>query len=228
MNNRKYAFSLDPDIVNHKDYYWILKKKQANRRKTLQEIDRIIKNKEQLLSGSISEKNVCLIGHSQLDQWNITDLAGYKVRNCGVSGITSFEYYDKILRRGLLKCDSDCYIVMHGTNDIVWDYSIYEIVESIKRTIEYIKNYNNKAHIFFVSCIHVNDRLDRNNARIDCLNSELKDELKEDVIWIDTSFLNNSNGELDKLYTNDGLHLSEAGYELFRERIELTMKRIGL
>ena len=206
----------------------VLKKKQENRPNVLKMIDRIISEKQKCFREPIKEKSVCLVGHSQFDQWNVDNLAGYKVRNCGVSGISSFEYNEKILKPALLNCEADCFLIMHGTNDIVWDYSINEMIESICKTIEYIKARNCIAPIIFVSCIHVNGRLDRSNARIDKLNENLKKVLEDKVTWIDTSFMDDQYGELKEEYTKDGLHLSDEGYRALRNEIELKMKGLGL
>ena len=206
----------------------ILKKKQINRPLVIQTIDKIIAEKQKLLSHPMEGKSICLIGHSQLDQWDIEEIAGYRVRNCAVSGISSFEYNKKIIKRDLLNCDANCFIVMHGTNDIVWDYTIEEIIASIGNTIKYIKKNNKEAPIIFISCIHVNGRLDRSNSRIDELNKRLYDYLGKKVVWVDTSFMDDTYGALNEKYTIDGLHISEIGYDVLRERIEKTMKELEL
>jgi len=129
------------------------------------------------------------VGHSQLDQWNIKELCGNKVRNCGVSGISSFAYNEKILQQGKLNCETDVFIVMHGTNDIVYDYTMPQITQSISKTIDYINNCNPRAKIIFLSCAHLNGRMDRSNVLIDKLNEALQEELNLRVEWVDTSFL---------------------------------------
>lgn len=235
MDDRKYAFYPVPDneavVINSANDFelaLVLKKKQENRPFVLQTIDRIIKEKTSVFAESFNGKSVCFIGHSQLDQWKIEELFGYKVRNCAVSGISSFEYNEKIIEKDLLNCDTDVFIVMHGTNDVVWDYTIDEMVESINRNVDYLISCNPSALIIFMACIHVNGRLDRSNTRIDELNKTLKAQLKDKVFWLNTSFMDDKYGCLDERYTKDGLHLSETGYSLLKEKTEETMKRLGL
>lgn len=76
-------------------------------------IDRIIPEKKSIFSGTNMWHQICFIGHSQLDQWNITEIRGYHVRNCGVSGIFSLEYNGKILQTGMINCEDDIFLVMH-------------------------------------------------------------------------------------------------------------------
>lgn len=168
------------------------------------------------------------MGHSQLDQWNIQELSGYKVRNCGVSGISSFAYDEKILQKGKLNCEADVFIVMHGTNDIVYDYTLQEITQSIGKTVDYIINHNHQARIIFLSCAHVNGRMDRSNALIDNLNEALQEELRMHVEWMDTSFLDDKYGRLAEGYTKDGLHLNEAGYTVLQKALERRLKECNL
>ena len=234
MNDRNYVFYPVPDkeavVVNSENDFelaLVLKKKQQNRSIVIQTIDRIIEEKEAVFAASVGKKSICFVGHSQLDQWKIDIIAGYKVRNCAVSGISSFEYEEKILNLDKLKCTDDIFLVMHGTNDIVWDYTIDEIVESIRKTINYIKGRNVASPVFFLSCLHVNGRLDRSNTRIDELNNTLKNALGSCVIWIDTSFMDDKFGNLDEAYTKDGLHISDKGYEVLKTEIENTIKGMG-
>lgn len=224
-----YPFSADDGRAKENSVlYDVLKKKQENRPHVIEMIDKIISNKQSVFKASSDKKQICFIGHSQLDQWDIDMIGGYHVRNCGVSGISSFEYDEKILQPGLLGCEDDIFLVMHGTNDIVWNDSIEEMVKSIIATIDYIRIRNKTAPIIFLSCLHVNGRLDRSNARIDALNSALQKQLAGSVVWVNTSFMDDKNGNLAGQYTTDGLHLTEAGYEILQAEIEAKMRELGL
>lgn len=178
--------------------------------------------KENTFQNEGIENEICLIGHSQIDNWDINNINSYKVRNCGICGIcgiSSFEYTGYILKSKLLSCVEDIYIVMHGTNDIVYDYTFEQIFTSINNTIEYIRNTKPNSKIYFLKCLHVNGRLDRSNKYVDYLNDYLKLNLKT-ITWIDTSDLDDEFGNLKAEYTIDGLHLSKEGYEVLKNIIE--------
>ena len=202
----------------------LLQQKQSNWPSVIQTVKRRIKEKDAIFKHSTDCKSICLIGHSQIDQWSISNICGYSVRNCGIAGITSFEYNKRILKRNLLNCDSDLFLIMHGTNDIVWDYSIEEIVKSIEKTIYYIKDRNGTAPILYLACLHINKRYDRSNARIDMLNSMLKRSIANAVIWIDTSLMDDIYGNLNSKFTEDGLHLNSVGYNKLSAIIEQTIR----
>ena len=85
MTERPFAFSFDPEIVKRDDYPSILKMKQENRPLVLNMIDEIIHEKYKIFAYPPKERSVCLVGHSQLDQWSITELNGFRIRNCAVS-----------------------------------------------------------------------------------------------------------------------------------------------
>lgn len=201
-----------------------LKKKQESRAIVLQMIEKQIKEKEHILLDALDGRSICLIGHSQLDQWDVSELAGFKVRNCGISGISSFEYDRYILKDSHLNCNADIFLVMHGTNDIVWDYTLPEIISSIGKTVEYIRQRNAFAPIIFLACLHTNGRMDRGNGEIDKLNRTLREKLEGSVIWLDTSFMDDEYGDLRTELTPDGLHINEKGYQILKTEVENTIK----
>ena len=205
----------------------VLEKKKQNRQIVLDNIERIIEAKESVFRTPIHGKSICFVGHSQLDQWKIGFIKDYQIRNCAVSGITSFEYNEKIINTGKLNCNSDIFVVMHGTNDLVWNYSISEIVDSIMKTINYIVSCNSCALIIFLACIHVGNRIDRSNSRIDALNEALKLNLNG-IAFIDMLFLDDENGCLNPMFSLDGLHINDSAYEIIRASIEKEMEVHGL
>ena len=196
----------------------ILKKKELNAPLLRKQILARIEEKKAIFSDE-NKNGICLIGHSQIDFWNVENLKNHKVRNCGIAGISSLEYYDEILSKKLINCTEDLYLVMHGTNDIVYELDIREVVCNIQKTIDYIKERKTSAKIYFLECLTVNGRLDRSNKTILKLNAELRKSLKN-VTMIETSSMNDEYGLLKKDYTKDGLHLSEKGYEVLQKIVE--------
>ncbi|MGP1411745.1 MAG: GDSL-type esterase/lipase family protein [Peptoanaerobacter stomatis] len=177
-----------------------------------------IKEKQKLFSTGTSE-DCLLIGHSQFAQWNTQSLKGMPVRNCAISGISSFQYNNFILKPKLLNCCAKKIIVMHGTNDIVYNCTFDEILQSINNTLDYIKMHSNNP-IYFVLCLPVNGRLDRSNDTINKLNFMLKKNLPDDIIRIDVSDMQDQYGDLNQDFTSDGLHLNEYGYKKFQSILE--------
>ena len=104
-------------------------------------VKKIIKDKMSVLKNTLNDINtVCLIGHSQFHKWDIKELFGLKVRNCGDNGISMVEYREQILEKNLLNCNSKMYIVFGGTNDIVYDRTPQQILEELKILVNYIKS----------------------------------------------------------------------------------------
>lgn len=203
----------------------ILQSKRQNEELLMKRIIERIKEKEDIFENAkIDKKTISFIGHSQLDNWDIDYINDYKVINYGIRGISSFKYNEYILSKNKLQCCSDIYVVMHGTNDIITDYSNEKIYESILCTINYIKRQKEDAKILFLSCAHVNGRIDRDNKRIDELNNYLYCKLKEKIYWIDTRFLDDKFGNLSRQYTIDGLHLNEEGYQILKNKLEEEIK----
>ena len=173
-------------------------------------------------------KTVALIGHSQFDNWNIDFLLDFKVINYGIRGINSLEYYEKVIRNRWVQLNHSLYIVMHGTNDIITDLSDEQIFDNIMKTIDYIYYNQHEASIFFVLCAHVNGRLDRDNDRINRFNKYAKENMPKSVTIIELDKLDDKWGNLNKVYTTDGLHFSDEGYKCFKRLIEEKIREKGL
>lgn len=203
----------------------VLKKKELNAPLLHKAIMDRISEKMSILSGDNDSNTICMIGHSQIDNWEIESLCGYRVQNCGIRGISSFEYNDYILNENIVKCNADYYIVMHGTNDIVTNASDGEIVKSIEQTFQYIYTRKPSARIIFLSCAHINGRLDRNNKRISQLNDAMWQSFTGKVEYIDISDLDDEFGDLKPEYTKDGLHFSEQGYDKLKQIVESKIRK---
>lgn len=186
---------------------------------------------EKLIKARINEKNilnikvdrpVTLIGHSFFDKWNIDEICHMKVSNLGINGCTAQLYNDEILNKYHEKTLGEYIIVMFGTNEIVFENDIREIINEINNCLERIYMYNPKK-VYFINIANVNGKVDRNNDFINKCKAEFAQCIKADRI-IQTNDLNDEFGWLNEKYTYDGLHLNAEGYEVLLEIIEGEMK----
>ena len=168
-------------------------------------------------------KTVTLIGHSIFDFWNVDLLANKKVNNLGIAGITSGQYYNLILKNGLIDAVGDSVFIMAGTNDIVIDgWSPDDTVHWINETINYLLRLNKKVKIFVLSVPPVIGRRERHNNIIKHLNQILKAniESKSNIKWLQLSEdFYDAYGNLKIEFTNDGLHFSNKAYEYLEKLI---------
>lgn len=217
--------SLVINTVNDFELALVLMKKRLGQRLLTENILSRIEEKLDIFTRCDSEDSICLVGHSQLDNWDCSKIAGLQVRNCGIRGISSVEYNQYILDKELLNCKANTYIVMHGTNDIVYPYSNEFIIKSISRTFDYITQRNPKAKIYFLTISNTNGRLDRSNKRIDQLNKQIISAFSRKVHIIETKSLSDEFGDLRSEYTLDGLHFSTEGYRLLMSIVEKALKQ---
>lgn len=181
-------------------------------------LDRIIE-KAQVMLNPYESKEICLVGHSQFDQWKIDFLCGIKVRNCGISGIATREYIDDIVDSGKLSFGQGPILVLLGINDIATTKPVYEIAEDVLELLEKIHRKTSNP-ILCLETLHINGRLDRDNSKVDELNEIVKKSVPSDIKWIATCDMDDLYGNLNYQYTTDGLHLNELGYDVLRKIIE--------
>lgn len=153
---------------------------------------------------------ICLIGHSQFDQWNVEQINGINIRNCGISGITINEYLSDILYKELLNYNSKIFIVLLGINDIALEKTVDKIFDDYKKLISYLEK-NSSADVYILECLHTCGRLDRDNERVNELNKRIL-EVYDSRKIIRVFDMDDMFGNLDFKYTIDGLHLNDIGY----------------
>lgn len=182
---------------------------------------------EKFVKTRIKEKNILnyeikypitLIGHTFFDKWNIDSILGVKVNNLGINGSTAKLYLQNVLNKSNWKWLGDYVIIMFGTNEIIFERNIDNIIFDINKLIQYIRLFYPKK-IFFVNISNVNGRIDRDNNFINQCEKIFSTNIIADKI-IATKNLNDKFGWLNKDYTYDGLHLNEKGYTKLLEIIE--------
>lgn len=166
-------------------------------------------------------KDITLIGHSLLDNWELKGFKGYSINNLGIRGINTKQFNDLIFKKGLIKTLGKYIFLMAGTNDIVVEnWKKEDTLLWIEETLSYIKELNRDSKIFFLEIPKVISRADRNNKVIVELNDYLKEKLKDKVKYISLKDLEDKFGNLKLEYTYDGLHFNEIGYEKLLEILE--------
>lgn len=178
------------------------------------------------LVAAIAPKHlVILAGDSISLRFPAARLPGYRVLNQGISGDTA---------AGLLKrlsafdqTQPEVIFVMIGINDLLRGRSNGEILEDQQRIIQDLKTHHPKAKIVLQSVLpHAvedvtwegRDRLlALSNRRIKALNESMRAiAKKKSVHFFDLSPLfADSQGNLRRELSSDGLHLSDRGYEIW-------------
>jgi lysophospholipase L1-like esterase len=118
-------------------------------------------------------------------------------------------------------------VLMIGTNNISAGFSPENIAGAIKKICAIIRERSGSTKIILLSIIPRGDSSGA-NAKVGAVNNIIRTYNDMDnVIYYDLGqFLVTSNGALKgEFYWPDKLHLSTAGYELWREKLELLLKQ---
>lgn len=172
--------------------------------------------------------NYLFLGDSITDFYDLDKY--YKdlpVVNSGISGNTTDDILNNMKKRAYQYNPSKVFLLI-GTNDLTRDKSNEEIVEGVEKIIEGIKENRPKAEIYLESIYPVNYSLSpkmvnvRKNDDIKEINKELKKYCKKNKItYIDMyDLLKDDDDNFDSIYTNDGLHPNDEGYEVITKEIK--------
>lgn len=172
-----------------------------------------------------AEFNKCadinLIGHSLFDMWDdmengTPDLAGQSVANLGLSGTSTRQYLDVIIKPNRIKYVGKNVFIFLGVNDIVKepDYSPKQVLDWIEEIVAGLKAISPDSRYFLLEATPVNNIATTDNPPIREMNSYFEANCPAELTYVKTwTHFENEEGKLDLNLCHDGLHFTQAGYD---------------
>lgn len=163
---------------------------------------------------------------------SITDIAEWgelfkssKVKNRGVSGDVSLGVLNRVSE--VTRHLPSKVFIMIGINDIANNLADSSIVDNIKAIIQRIQKESPVTKIFVQSILPTNNRFidfkrhQDKQAHIVAVNNKLKELAAQNrLVYIDLyNKMLDGESKLDIRYTNDGLHLTAAGYMVWMKEL---------
>jgi len=175
---------------------------------------------------------IIFLGDSITDGCNWTELfADIRVKNRGISG----DVTDGVLERldEVLSSRPSKVFLMIGVNDLAAGKSLEEIAGNIVRIVKSMHRRSPETEVFLQSVLPVNgdfEMFPRHTGRsedIPLLNRALKRAAEElSCTYVDLySLFATDGGKLNPEYTNDGLHLTGAGYLAWKKAVSRYIER---
>ena len=174
-----------------------------------------------------SESDIIFLGNSITNGGTWEELfQNSRCKNRGISG----DVIPGVLNRleTITKGKPAMVFLMIGTNDMARGDSPETITEGISRIVRQIKEQSPKTRIIVQSVLPVNDCFNPTSNHgtrwetVPVINQLVREMTeKEEVEYLDLySHFVNEEGKLNTDYSNDGLHLNGAGYQLWKNIIE--------
>ena len=173
-------------------------------------------------------ENIVFLGDSITDFYDLDKYyEEYHVVNSGINGNETHDILGDMNGRIYQYNPSKVFILI-GTNDLQRDKSI----DNIKKIVEGIEDNRPQAQIYIESIYPINntdaEKIDHNmvgkrtNEDIKEINDKLESYCKEkNITYIDLyNLLVDDEDNLKEEYTNEGLHISDEGYEVITEKIK--------
>ena len=183
------------------------------------------KEKEKTRKDEINKyENIVFLGDSITEFYPIDEIYGdLPIIKSGIAGYRTDDLLPKLEEMVYRYNPTSVYLLI-GTNDLLWnkDEDKEKVISNIKKIVENIKNNRKKTQIYIESIYPVNVDLDttrnmvgyRENETIIEVNKEIEKYCRENnYIYINMyDELTDEDGNLNKKYTNDGLHPNSLGY----------------
>ena len=165
--------------------------------------------------------DITLIGHSLFDMWGdlpdgTPSLAGKSVANLGISGGSTRQYLDVVVKPGYIQHLGQAVFLFLGVNDIVKepDYSPMQVMSWLEEILRRLQKVAPNSRYFLLEATPVNNIPTVDNPEIHQLNAYLQEHCPAGLTFVPTqSFFMNKEGKLDLELCTDGLHFNPRGYE---------------
>lgn len=173
-----------------------------------------------------SSNSIVFLGDSITDEGDWSKLfPDLPVVNRGIGGDTTLGVLNRLDQ--VIALEPTQIFLMIGTNDLCFNRSIPDTITNYRKILTRLHTQLPSTKIYIQSVLPFNDtifpsRALRSNNNIEKLNVEIKKLAKEyndPYINLVPAF-SGADGRLPSQYTSDGLHLSDAGYLLWREQIK--------
>ena len=140
--------SVDIDDKLDFEFAILLMNMKQKEKQLLKNIENRIEEKKERFS---EIKDITLIGHSILDNWNIENFGKYSVNNLGIRGISTIQYNNLILNKNMISKLGKYVFLMAGTNDIVIkNWKKEDTLLWINETLSKVNKLNKECKIFFI------------------------------------------------------------------------------
>lgn len=180
--------------------------------------------KEVKVINNVLDSNYVFLGDSITECYDLDKFfENYQVINSGVSGYTTKNILDKLPKMVYRYNPSKIFLLI-GTNDIYKEKSQEEIINNISKIIDGIKENRKYAKLYIESIYPINSAKEkkRTNKEINEINKKIKALCKEKkVTYLNIGkLLMDDNKELRSDFSNDGLHLNDAAYQVITDEIK--------
>ncbi|NLN51171.1 MAG: lysophospholipase [Acholeplasmataceae bacterium] len=174
----------------------------------------------------VKPEGIVFLGDSITEGFNVYEFFnGLNVYNRGISGDTTVGVL-KRLEQSVFQLKPGIVVILIGTNDLaLLTQSTKEVSERIKEIVKAIRAELKTVKIILQSIYPVNYSVNKAsvNLRTNTLIKEINQQLKiiKDITYLDIySLLIDETGNLNKNYTDDGLHINNLGYEFIAKQLK--------
>lgn len=166
-------------------------------------------------------KNIVFFGDSITEQYKLDKFFHEPyIINKGVGGDKTEDLLERI-EKDVYQYNPSDVIILVGINDILHDINDDDILLNIETIVNDIKLNRPAANVFVESIYPINEKLINENKEHKVYNKNIKSinkEIKQMCLQNGVTYINvfdsltDEEGNLKKLYTKEGLHLTNLGY----------------
>ena len=166
-----------------------------------------------------------MMGHSVLAYYKEQVIDDYQITNLAKVGTIAQDGVKMLEKTPVKWSDFDVVILMYGINELYYRFKLERLITGLRTIIERIHQSDPYLKIILPDIIipWKTERLDPETVRE---WNEAISQLRLDYQCrsIDWNRLYNDKNQIDSLFSIDGIHLNNKGYNLFNEELSKTLK----
>lgn len=160
----------------------------------------------------IDSNSIVFVGNSLTSNFQVYEFfPGMPVRNRGIGSNQTTHILQRI--KGIAECGPKMIFIEGGINDLAANRSVDSVLLVYKQIIETIRQASPTTKVIVQSTLPVCGTSAALMPAVNKLNGLLNEYAGEDYLDIGTHLL--KDGELNKAYTWDGIHLNYEGYKIW-------------
>lgn len=171
-----------------------------------------------LNDSKIDTGDIVFIGDSITEGFLVSEIFGNKAKNQGISSNLTRHVLSRI--SSVADAHPKKVILTIGVNDLREDVAEDTILNNLRNIIAIIRNQSPKTMIIVNSIFPTNGQYIFTQPKISAFNIQLHGYCNlQGIPYVDVYNALLKNNQLDSAYTFDGIHLNDAGYRIWKDRI---------
>lgn len=165
-------------------------------------------------------RKILFIGHSVLAFYTNKQIDQWQIVNRAKQGTIAKDGWKLIEEEEILINEFEAVFIMYGINEVYYQFNERLVVDYLEKIVSRVRELSINFPIIIAPIMETWPTNRLQPVKIHRINQKIQELAKcYDCVLFNWEEFYDSQGEVDKKYTMDGIHLNSAGYLLFEKEL---------